>query len=357
MRRKTKRAAKDQLALHSVEPGERREMRLAVSRSYMGTELQIPLVVWRGLDPGPTIFVTAAVHGDELNGTGAIHQLLTEPGFELRAGTLICVPVVNLLGFERHSRYLPDRRDLNRCFPGSKRGSMAARMANVIFEEVVQHCDFGIDLHTAALHRTNFPNVRADLDVPELEALARAFGTELLVKSQGPSGSLRRAATRNGCPTLILEAGEIWKVEPSVVAYALRGIRNALIHLDMVDGEPELPSYHMILDETRWIRARHGGFLRFHVSPGQMVERHQPIASNTTLTGRILNQIKAPRGGIVLGMTTLPSVAPGDPICHLAFPRQGIRRMERAMENVEDDSLHEKTREDLATNVTVQDPD
>lgn len=336
-----------------VAPGERREIRITISKSYVGTELKIPVVVWRGVEAGPAIFVTAAVHGDEINGTGALHQLLSEPDFELRAGTLVCVPVVNLLGFERHSRYLPDRRDLNRCFPGSRRGSLASRMAHVVFREIVERCDYGIDLHTAALHRTNFPNIRADMTLPELEGMAKAFGTELLVQSKGPTGSLRRAATQRGCPTLILEAGEIWKVEPTVVANALRGIRNVLIHLDMIEGELERPDQQFVLDKTQWIRARHGGFLRFHVSPGDLVERHQPIASNTSLTGRPLNTIKAPRGGIVLGMTTLPSVAPGDPICHLAFPRKGIRWMEQALEKLDDDSLHERTRGDLATNLTV----
>ncbi|MEO1365981.1 MAG: succinylglutamate desuccinylase/aspartoacylase family protein, partial [Acidobacteriota bacterium] len=204
--------------------------------------------------------------------------------------------------------------------------------------------------------RTNFPNVRADLGVPELDRLARAFGAELIVESEGPSGSLRRAATKVGCPTLILEVGETSKVEPTAVAYALRGVQNALTHLGMVGGQVERPPYQVTLRDRRWIRARNGGFLRFHVSPGEIVERHQPIATNTRLTGETVSQIKAPRGGIVLSMTTLPSVAPGDPICHLAFPRSDLRRVERVVESLEDDSLHEQTREDLATSLNLSPP-
>ncbi|MEM1178538.1 MAG: succinylglutamate desuccinylase/aspartoacylase family protein [Acidobacteriota bacterium] len=340
----------------TVAAGEHRTFQVTVSSSYLGADITIPIVVWRGLKPGPSVFLTAAVHGDELNGTGAVHQLLSSPPFALRAGTLISAPVVNLLGFERHSRYLPDRRDLNRMFPGSSRGSLASRMARVIFDEIVGRADFGIDLHTAALHRTNFPNVRADLSVPALASLARAFGTELIVDSLGPSGSLRRSATKVGCPTLILEAGEVWKVEPAAVAYAVRGVTNALIHLGMVEGELERPPYQVTLQDRRWIRARHGGFLRFHVSPGELVDRHQPIATHTRLTGETVSQIKAPRGGIILSMTTLPSVAPGDPICHLAFPQEDLRKVEQAVRRLENDSLHEQTREDLATSLNVSPP-
>lgn len=336
-----------------VAPGERREFRVTVSKSYVGTDVRIPVVVTRGLHPGPSVFVTAAVHGDELNGTGAVHQLLSDPSFELVAGTLISVPVVNLLGFERHSRYLPDRRDLNRCFPGSPRGSLASRMARVVFDEIVGRCHFGIDLHTAALHRTNFPNVRADLKIPGLEGLARAFGAELIVQSTGPSGSLRRAASQNQCPTLILEAGEVWKVEPSALTYARRGIRNVLTYLGMVLGTPEPPPFQLVLNKTRWVRARNGGFLRFHVGPGEVVTKGQPLADNTTLTGEVLQQVKAPKSGIILGMTTLPSVAPGDPICHLATPEGDFEAMAASWQRLAPQSLFQRTREDLARNLTL----
>ncbi len=336
----------------TIGPDESGEVEVVISESFAGADIAIPVFVWRGPEPGPSVFVTAAVHGDEINGTGTIRHVLTEEPFRLRRGALVLVPVVNLAGFERHSRYLPDRRDLNRSFPGSKSGSLASRMARTIIEEIVLRCDYGIDLHTAAVRRTNFPNVRADMTDPDLAALARAFGTELIVSGKGPVGSLRRSACKAGVPTLILEAGEVWKVEPTVVEYAVRGIRNCLVHLGMVEGKIERPPFQAETDTSRWVRAQYGGFLRFHVAPGEIVDKGQRIATNTSLTGREQNVILAPRNGIVLGMTTLPSVAPGDPVCHLAYPKAGtLRRAVRAQEALSDGSLHERMRDDLGRNV------
>src|SRR5690606_21004332 len=151
------------------------------------------------------------------------------------AGTIMLVPVVNILGFDRKARYLPDRRDLNRSFPGSTTGSLAARFAHAVHEEILSRCDFGIDLHTGPVQRTNYPNVRGALAIPGVERIARAFGATIIVNGRGPVGSLRRAACDMGCPTIILEAGEVWKVEPTVVEIGVRGVRNVLIELGMLD--------------------------------------------------------------------------------------------------------------------------
>lgn len=337
-----------------VNPGERRTVNLVVSESYSGANVSIPVYVWRGAEDGPTVSVTAAVHGDEINGTGAIRQIIADSPFEVRRGTLVLVPVVNLIGFERHSRYLPDRRDLNRSFPGTVGGSLTARMARSFFDQVIRRCEYGIDLHTAAVRRTNFPNVRADMSRPKLAEFARAFGAELIVSGEGPKGSLRRAACRAGCLTLILEAGEVWKVEPSVVEYAIRGIRNCLAFLGMIEGEPVQPAYRIETDATSWIRAEYGGFLRFHVSPGSIVGSGERIATNTSLTGDEQNAIYAPRDGVVLGMTTLPAVAPGDPICHLAYPKKGqLRKAERRVSQLGGGALHERMRDALASSMEV----
>ncbi|XAL98826.1 M14 family metallopeptidase [Phycisphaeraceae bacterium D3-23] len=343
-----------QWADRHIPPGDSADVAITVSESYAGMDIDIPLHIRRAKKPGPAVFVSAAVHGDEINGTGAIRQLIAEPAFALTRGTLVLVPVVNLLGFERHSRYLPDRRDLNRSFPGSPTGSLASRLAHALFTQVVQRCDFGIDLHTAAVRRTNFPNVRANLRDPKLAPFARAFGTELILSSKAPKGSLRRAACEAGCPTLILEAGEVWKVEPTVVEYTLRGVHNCLIHLGMADGQPTEPTYVLEADKTQWVRAQHGGFLAFHVGPGDIIKKDDPIATNTSLLGHEHNTITAPRDGVVLGMTTLPSVAPGDPVCHLAYVKKGsLKKIERARDKMKDDSLHQRTHDQLSTNVLV----
>lgn len=337
--------------------GERRHLEFAVSQTFSSVSVVLPVVVWRGVAPGPTVFVTAAVHGDELNGIGIVREIMLNEPFKLTAGSLVLVPVVNMLGFEQHSRYLPDRRDLNRCFPGSTEGSMARRFAYAVFQEMVSKCNYGIDLHTAAVRRTNFPNVRGDLNNPEVARLARAFGCELLVHGKGPRGSLRRSACHAGCPTIILEAGEVWKIEPTVVEYGVRGIRNILVDLAMVEGKPVKPPYQVRIDKTKWLRAEEGGILQFHVGPGEIIEKGQPVATNSNLHGRAQSVLCSPAAGIVLGMTTLPAVIPGDPVCHIAIPRRGVSAIRKASDGLSDESLHERIREDLSTSVSITEGD
>lgn len=341
-----------------IAPGNRADIKLTVSKSYTGASKRVPVHVWRGKEPGPSVFISAAVHGDEINGTGTIRHIIQERPFELRAGSLVLVPVVNILGFEQLSRYSPDRRDLNRSFPGTRRGSLTGRLAHVTFQNIVARCDYGIDLHTAAVRRTNYPNVRADMDQEATARLATLFGAELLLNSAGPEGSLRRASVKVGCATVVLEAGEVWKVEPSVVEYALRGIRNVLVGLKMIDGEIRQPAFRVVAEETKWMRAEKGGFLKFHVHPGDTVMKGQPLATNTSLAGEDLNTILAPREAIVLGMTTLPAVSPGDPVAHLAFPSENaLRKMERVIGKLPEESLLSRLHDDLASNVLVSDLD
>lgn len=339
-----------------IEPGEQQEVNLPVSESYSGMTLKIPLHVRRATADGPTVFVTAALHGDEINGTGAIRQIMTDPDFELTCGTLVLVPVLNLLAFDRHSRYMPDRRDLNRSFPGSAGGSLTSRMARTVFDDIVSRCDYGIDLHTAAVRRTNYPNVRGNLSDPAVLRMCEAFGCEILLDGKGPKGALRREACDSGCPTLVMEGGEVWKVEPTIVETAVRGIKNVLRELEMCAGEPERPPYQVTVQSTRWIRAERGGFLDFHIQPGEIIEAGQPLATNTNLLGQELSVLHAPFDAVVIGMTTLPAISPGDPICHLGKlppevnPKQ-FRRMRR-----KEDGLEGRLVGDLASNVTVTEP-
>ncbi len=338
-----------------VAPGQRKRLRLETGKSFSGATVTLPLLVWRGPEDGPVVGIVAAVHGDEINGTGAIRRLIQDPPFDLRRGSLILVPVVNILGFERHSRYMPDRRDLNRCFPGSATGSLSARLAHVVFEEIVGRCDYLIDLHTAAVRRTNFPNVRTDCENAECARLAGAFGCEVIVNSGGPDGSLRREAVKRGCPTIVLEAGEVWKTEPGVLDLTLRGISNVLAELGMTDDPCQPPHYQIVVRATRWIRSESGGFLHFHVAPGDAVAEGQPVASGTTLLGLGHEIIRSPVAGIVLGMTTMPAVGPGDPVVHIALPETSAQHasLEESVGNLDSDDIDSRLREQLATNIVV----
>ena len=325
------------LAGQSVAAGQQADIKLKVSETYLGDDVSIHLRVIRAKRPGPTVFLTAAIHGDELNGVGVIHDLLFNDSLDLSRGTLILVPVVNVFGFEANARYLPDRRDLNRSFPGSAHGSLAARVAHSFFENVVRRCDYGIDLHTAAIQRTNYPNIRAKLSDPEIRRIAEAFGAELLISGTGPEGSFRREACNAGCPTICVEAGEPWKIEPSIVQFGVRGVRNVLIELGMLKGVASRPTYQTRVNRTTWVRAKVGGILRFHVAPGQIVRAGQKIASNSSLMGEDQNVLTSPVDGIVLGMTTLPAVKPGEPVCHIGRPTLSIKKIEQALEEENSD--------------------
>ncbi len=319
------------IAGQRIRRGETRDLRLKISETYTGEPVSLPIRVIRGPRSGPVIFLTAAVHGDEVNGTGIIRELTFGKPPALRNGTLICIPVVNVFGFQRHERYMPDRRDLNRMFPGSPNGSLASRIANRLFKEIISKCDFGIDLHSAATYRTNYPNVRGDLSIPGVRRLAQAFGCELIASGKGPDGALRRVACDAGVPTIILEAGEVAKIEPYVMDIGLQGIHNVLIDLEMIKGTRVLPIYQTEVHRTTWVRAELGGLLRFHVAPGDLVEGGQPIVTCESVFGDAQSVLIAPSNGIVLGMVTHPAVNPGEPVCHIAQPRKSLKRIRKLL--------------------------
>ncbi|MCA9042211.1 MAG: succinylglutamate desuccinylase/aspartoacylase family protein [Planctomycetaceae bacterium] len=339
-----------------IKPGEAKNVTLAVSESYSGMTLKIPIHIRRAVEEGPTLLVTAALHGDEINGTGAIRRLIQDEDLKLVRGAVIFVPVLNLLAFDRHSRYLPDRRDLNRSFPGSSTGSLASRMARMIFDELITRADYGIDLHTAAVRRTNYPNVRGDLTNPKVKKLAHAFGCEILMNGKGPRGALRREACAAGCPTIIMEGGEVWKVEPGIVEAALRGIQNVLRSFKMIEGEPDRAENPIVMDKSKWIRAERGGFLQFHIKPGDVVHRRQPLATNTTLLGKERSVLTAPFNAVVLGMTTLPAVSPGEPVCNLGRLPDDLDPHELRQIRNEGHIFEERISEELGSNVLVVKP-
>lgn len=341
------------IGVQVIGPGEAKDVRLEISETYTGDKICIPIRVIRAKKRGPAILVTAAIHGDEINGTGIIHDFLFGDEIVLKKGTLILVPVVNVFGFESHDRYLPDRRDLNRSFPGSVNGSLASRIADKLMTELVDKCDYAIDLHTAAAQRTNYPNVRADLSNPETKRLAIAFGCSLVLDGKGPEGSFRREATRRGCPTIILEAGEPYKIEPSLLQIGLRGIKNVLTSFGMIDSKIEKPPFQALVRKTAWVRATVAGILKFHVSPGDFVDEHQPLATNYSILGYKQNIIESPAHGIVVGMTTMPAVKPGEPICNIAAMSQRLKMSYYKKLLAAKQNPYKQVHQDLATNLDV----
>lgn len=303
---------------HEIAPGSFAEIRLAASEFYTSDPVLVPVTVVRGRRRGPMLFVTAAVHGDELNGVAVIRDLLIDQDLSGLAGTLIAVPVVNVPGFLNQTRMLPDRRDLNRSFPGRSAGSLTARLAHLVFKHIVKRSDFGLDLHTAGGEHSNFPHIRADLSVPAVAELARAFGSPILVDGKGPEGSLRRAAVAAGVPTIAYEAGSPRVFERPFIDVGVTGVLSVMRYLGMIPGERREPPLRIEITKSTWLRAPEGGMLDLKVSLGEPVRRGQILSIGTNPFGRERSQLTAPSTGLVLGLSRLPLAHPGDAVCHLA---------------------------------------
>lgn len=302
-----------------IQAGARTDLFLTISESYTGDDLRIPVTVINGVRRGPTVFVTAAIHGDELNGVAIARELIgiIEPA-DL-AGALVVVPVVNVLGLPLKSRYLPDRRDLNRSFPGNALGSMASRLANVITRELLDQADAGIDLHTAAIGRANLPQLRGDMSDPRVLDMARAFAAPILIDASIRPGSLRDAAGRSDVPTVLFEAGEALRFEDHVIEAGLHGVQRVLKHLGMVHSAPPADDPSFESSETHWVRAERGGFATLHVTLGDHVHEGDPMWTISSPFGGDRNVVEAPWTGMVVGLSTIPVVNPGDAIVHIAM--------------------------------------
>ena len=318
----------------TVAPGERRSIDLEVGRLYTHTPTTMPVQVICGRRPGPRLFVSAAIHGDELNGVEIIRRLLKAPEMARLRGSLVAVPIVNLHGFIHTSRYLPDRRDLNRSFPGSDTGSLAARIARLFMDEIVHQCSHGIDLHTGAIHRGNLPQIRANLDDAETLGMAHAFGTPVILNSAIRDGSLRAAAMVQQIPILLYEAGEALRLDELCIRGGVRGIIRVMRHLEMLPRRRrKSASKPIIARSSAWLRAPQSGIFRAFVHLGDRVVRDQTIIGAVADPfGEREQEIRAPFSGIVIGRLNLPLVNEGDAICHIAR----FHRSDLAAERVED---------------------
>lgn len=302
-----------------VPPGKRIKVEIPVTRLPTGTLLSLPVAVIRGRYPGPCLWLSAAIHGDELNGIEIIRRVIRSLKIGQLHGTVLAVPVVNIFGLLEQSRYLPDRRDLNRSFPGSPRGSLAARLAAIFMKEVVSHCSHGIDLHTAAIHRANFPQIRANLKDPTTYGFAKAFGAPIMIHAGMRDGSLRESAAKRNIPTLLYEAGEALRFSEEAIQVGVEGIWRSLAYLDMypTDLPPKAP-LPLESHETRWVRASRGGFWHRRVSLGQHVTKREPLGLITDAFGDKPTVIHSPLEGWIIGHNQNPLIHQGDALVHMA---------------------------------------
>lgn len=309
----------------TIRAGRVAEVELDMGRLVTGSPIAVPVIVVHGRLAGPTVWVNAAIHGDEINGVEVVRRIRRSLDPKTMRGTVLLVPVVNVPGFMTGDRYFPDRRDLNRSFPGSRSGSMAGRFAHAFTSEIVARADVGIDLHTGSGHRANLPQIRADLDDPTTRRLADVFDAPVMLHAANRDGSLRAAATKLGKTVLLYEAGEAWRFDEVSIATGVRGVRNVLADLGVVESEPDAETDRERIvpvrcSSSRWVRARRGGLLSLWVGLGDQVQKSQPIGQIHDTRGRRLARLSASVDGIVIGETRDPVVNQGDAVVHLAVP-------------------------------------
>ena len=298
----------------------------------------MPVHVVHGRQSGPVMLVSAAVHGDEINGVEIIRRLLSHKFIDRIKGTLIAIPVVNVYGFVSKSRYLPDRRDLNRSFPGSENGSMAARLAHVLMTQIIPHCSHIIDLHTGAVNRENLPQIRANLrDEPDLEVLAQAFGVPVILNAKLLEGTFREAARAHGIRVLLYEAGEALRFDEVAIRAGVKGVLQVMRELGMRPKSKRQPkSEALVANTTRWVRAAQSGILRSLVATGAKVEIGDLLAYINNPLGENTEELVSPVAGIIVGKTNLPLVFAGEALFNIA----SYEAVDRVAENI--DAYHEE---------------
>jgi len=305
-----------------VDPGEKRHIRYEVSETYLGDPVEIPVTIINGTEDGPRVFMTAAIHGDELNGVKVLQEVADRYNPGDIHGTLVLIHVVNVPGYQAQQRYLPIYdQDLNRSFPGKERANTAERMAYEVYHRFVSQCDLGLDFHTSTRNRTTMYHARADIENPAVERLAEAFGTNVILSGEGDENSLRAVASRNDIPTLTIEMGKAHRFQPALIEKAVDGVESVLADYDIYpDGTVTDPSWRKIMgptEEKRWLRADTGGLVEMQWGPSPLVHDGDPICTITDHFKNDEHTIEAPFTGLIVGVLENPVALPGHPLCHL----------------------------------------
>ena len=306
----------------SVAPGETANVRYTVSETYLGDPVRVPVTIVNGEAEGPTLFLSAAAHGDELNGIEIVREVAHEWDHSELHGTLVCLPVLNVPAFIAQQRYLPIYdRDLNRSFPGDDSSTSAKRIAARIFRNFIEPCDIGLDFHTSTRGRTNMLHARADMDNHEVARLANAFASNVIISTEGPEGTLRREAADAGTPTITVELGEAHRFQRPLIDEALEGVLSVMAEFGMRDTETvKWPGWRTIIDgsdEKTWLRADAGGLVEMHHDRGSLVEAGDRVCTITNPFKTDSTVIEAPFTGLLVGVLENPLVYPGNPLCHL----------------------------------------
>lgn len=306
-----------------VAPGTKQRVALPVSDLSAGMQVNLEVMVLHGRYAGPVIFLSAAIHGDEITGTEIIRTFIKKINPKKLSGTILCVPVVNMFGFIAHQRYLPDRRDLNRSFPGSANGSLGSQLAYIFTSQILDRCTLGIDFHSAAAHRYNLPQIRIASGNDKLRSLAMAFGAPAIIESPLRPGSMRAMAQERGVDMLLLEAGEALRIDNFSVHTGVIGILRVLRALNMVTSKRLGTATTRPAQATRtfWLRASRGGVYRLLHESGSSVRKGQILAEISGIFGDDIATLISPVDGLIIGHSNLPVVNQGDALLHIAEVR------------------------------------
>lgn len=307
------------LGEETIEPGSRRSLTIPAARLYNDTPMDLNIEVFHGIKAGPTLLVCAAIHGDELNGIEICRRLLSEIDPSALTGTVIIVPVVNVFGFIQQSRYLPDRRDLNRCFPGSDRGALGSRLAHLFGETLVQRATHIIDLHTGAVHRSNLPQIRVNVENSEALKMAEDFGSPVILHAKDRDGSLRSLANELSIPLILYEAGEALRFDYAAIKFGVIGVQNVMKGLRMIKGRRRRRRVNpVIAHRSNWIRTERDGLIIPKVELGQSIRKGEVVAQTVHPHGEKMYPIRTAYSGIVIGISNIPVANEGEALFNIA---------------------------------------
>lgn len=307
------------IANQEIQPGEFKEINISIARLPSHTLIDTPVYVSRATEDGPILALIAGMHGDELNGMEIVRRILDRGLHKVKRGTVVCMPVINIYGFLNYSREVPDGKDVNRSFPGSRRGSLASRVAYYLMHEVIPFVDYGIDFHTGGAMRTNYPQVRAQLRDEQNLELANAFSAPFTIDMPFRPNSLRKEASRKGKRIIVYEGGESLRFDPHAIEEGIAGTLRLMKFLNMIDNAPEPSEANRVIWSTAWVRAKHAGLFQPNVQCGQLVHRGEWVGTITDPFGEFKEEVKAPQTGYVIGLNNRPVIHAGDALIHLGM--------------------------------------
>jgi predicted deacylase len=301
----------------AILPGESKEININIARLPSHTQIDTPIYVYRSREPGPTLALMAGMHGDEINGMEIVRRILELGHNRVKRGSVLCMPVINVYGFLNYSREVPDGKDINRSFPGTKGGSLAARVAWHVTHDIIPNIDVGIDFHTGGAMRTNFPQVRCVMREEENVELANAFHAPFTLDAPFRPHSLRLTAAKKGKHIIVYEGGESMRMDQDAIEEGVNGTLRLMKHLNMIDNAPAPRFTNKVIWSSTWVRARNAGLFQPAIACGDLIEKEQTVGNLTDPFGEFKEKIKAPATGYVIGLNNNPVVNAGDALVHI----------------------------------------